>query len=84
MARWEYRYLNQLFRRDQHVEFDELLFFPRVHGTGKLAERPKFPQDVEGWARYDVVILGDISPQQLPAAVAASRWWNSSARAAAT
>ncbi len=67
VARWEYRYLNQLFRRDQHVEFDELLFFPRVHGTGKLADRPEFPRDLEGWSRYDVVILGDIGPKQLSA-----------------
>ena len=65
VARWEYRYLNQLFRREEHVEFDELLFFPRVHGSGHLADRPEFPEDVEGWARYDVVILGDVSPQQL-------------------
>jgi hypothetical protein len=65
VARWEYRYLNQLFRRDQHVEFDELLYYPRVHGTGKLAERPELPRDLEGWARYDVVILGDVGPKQL-------------------
>ncbi|HEX2474338.1 MAG TPA: hypothetical protein VHK01_06325 [Lacipirellulaceae bacterium] len=65
VARWEYRYLNQLFRRDEHVEFDELLFHPRLQGTGKLAERPEFPKDVDGWAAYDVVILGDISPRQL-------------------
>jgi hypothetical protein len=68
VPRWEYRYLNQLFRRDQHIEFDELLFSPTVHGTGNLADRPEFPNDVEGYARYDVVILGDISPQQLSAA----------------
>ena len=68
VARWEYRYLNQLFRRDQHVEFDELLFYPRVHGTGKLADRPEFPRDLEAWSRYDVVILGDIGPKQLSAA----------------
>jgi hypothetical protein len=67
VARWEYRYLNQLFRRDEHVEFDELLFHPRLQGTGKLAERPEFPRDVDGWAEYDVVILGDIAPQQLSA-----------------
>jgi hypothetical protein len=67
VARWEYRYLNQLFRRDEHVEFDELLFFPRVHGTGALADRPEFPRDSDGWARYDIVILGDISPQQMSA-----------------
>jgi len=65
VARWEYRYLNQLFRREEHVEFDELLFFPRVHGSGRLADRPEFPEDLEGWSRYDVVILGDVSPQQL-------------------
>jgi hypothetical protein len=67
VARWEYRYLNQLFRRDEHVEFEELLFFPRVHGTGALATQPEFPRDVDGWARYDVAILGDINPRQLPA-----------------
>jgi hypothetical protein len=65
VARWEYRYLNQLFRRDQHVEFDELLFYPRLHGSGRLANRPAFPSDLEAWAGYDVVILGDISPRQL-------------------
>lgn len=65
VARWEYRYLNQLFRREQHVECDEILFSPRLHGTGKMADRPEFPGDVEGWARYDVVILGDLGPLQL-------------------
>jgi hypothetical protein len=67
IARWEYRYLNQLFRRDKHVECDELLFHPRLTGTGKLAERPRFPRDVESWSQYDVVILGDVSPRQLSA-----------------
>jgi hypothetical protein len=65
VARWEYRYLNQLFRREQHVAFDELLFAPRVHGSGELADRPEFPHDVEGWARYDVVVLGDVGPLQI-------------------
>ncbi|MGE3241450.1 MAG: hypothetical protein AB7G28_04680 [Pirellulales bacterium] len=65
VARWEYRYLNQLFRREQHVECDEILFSPRLHGTGKMAERPEFPSDVESWAAYDVVILGDLGPLQL-------------------
>ncbi len=68
VARWEYRYLNQLFRREEHVQFDELLFYPRPIGTGELAARPEFPRDVQGWARYDVVILGDIGPRQLNAA----------------
>lgn len=67
IARWEYRYLNQLFRRDPHVQCDELLFYPKLHGTGALAARPAFPRDVEGWSKYEVVILGDVTPQQLPA-----------------
>lgn len=65
VARWEYRYLNQLFRREQHVECDEILFSPRLHGTGKMADRPEFPSDVEAWAAYDVVILGDLGPLQI-------------------
>jgi len=68
IARWEFRYLSQLFRRDTHVECDELLFLPRVFGTGKLAQRPHLPRDVDGWAGYDVVILGDLDLEQLPRA----------------
>jgi hypothetical protein len=68
MPRWEYRYLNQLFRRDSHVDFDELLYSPMIHGTGNLADHPELPRDAEGFARYDVVLLGDIGPQQLSAA----------------
>ncbi|HEX5472285.1 MAG TPA: hypothetical protein VFW73_10380, partial [Lacipirellulaceae bacterium] len=67
LPRWEYRYLNQLFRRDHHIEFDELLFAPTVHGSGPLADRPEFPTNIAGFARYDIVILGDIGPQQLSA-----------------
>ena len=65
VSQWEYRYLQQLFRRDPHVECDELLFFPRLRGTGNLATHPTFPKTVDDWAMYDVVILGDISPRQL-------------------
>ncbi len=68
VSQWEYRYLQQLFRRDPHVECDELLFFPRLRGTGNLAAKPQFPRTVDDWAMYDVVILGDISPKQLPRA----------------
>jgi hypothetical protein len=68
VPRWEYRYLDKLFERDQHIEFDELVFAPTLHGTGKLADKPEFPTDAEGFGRYDIVILGDINPQQLPLA----------------
>ena len=68
ISRWEFRYLEQLFRRDKHVEFDELLFHPRLRGTGDLAANPRFPEQADDWARYDVVILGDVDPRQLSAA----------------
>jgi hypothetical protein len=68
VSQWEYRYLQQLFRRDPHVECDELLFFPRLRGTGALATNPRYPRTVDDWAVYDVVILGDISPRQMPRA----------------
>lgn len=68
VSQWEYRYLQQLFRRDPHVECDELLFFPRLRGTGALAANPRFPRTVDDWAVYDIVILGDVSPRQMPRA----------------
>ena len=61
--RWEYRYLQQLFRRDAHIEFDELLFFPKLRGTGEMAAKQRLPRTVEDWALYDVVILGDVGLQ---------------------
>jgi len=63
-SHWEFRYLQQLFRRDSHVECDELLFYPRLRGTGEMAVFPRLPQRVEDWALYDVVILGDLNPKQ--------------------
>ncbi len=65
VSQWEYRYLQQLFRRDPHIECDELLFFPRLRGTGNLATKLRFPETPEDWALYDVVILGDVSPRFL-------------------
>jgi len=64
-ARWEYQYLNQLFRRDDQVQFDELLFLPSLQGSGFLAEHGGLPDNVDDWSRYDVVILGDLGTEQL-------------------
>ncbi len=63
-SHWEYRYLQQLFRRDTHVECDELLFQPRLRGTGEMAANPRLPEQVDDWAVYDVVILGDLDSRQ--------------------
>lgn len=68
MPRWEYRYLAQLFRRDPKVECDELLFEPRQIATGRRESTGTFPTTVDEWDYYDVVMLGDIPPNHLPAA----------------
>ena len=65
IARWEYRYLEQLFRRDESITFEKLLFYPEVRATGRIAETGALPRDAEGWSHYDVVILGDLEPAQL-------------------
>lgn len=65
ISHYEFRYLQQLFRRDSHVECDELLFYPRLRGTGELAANPRLPERVDDWAVYDVVILGDLDLRQL-------------------
>ncbi|MEZ6125244.1 MAG: hypothetical protein R3C49_19015 [Planctomycetaceae bacterium] len=68
LPRWEYRYLAQLFRRDPKVECDELLFRPRMIATGHRQESQTFPVTVDEWDQYDVVLLGDLPPEHLPAA----------------
>jgi len=74
--RWEFRYLVSLFKRDKHVEFDQLLFEPNDEPNplspsgGERAEvrgsKPSLPQNLEAWTPYRVIILGDITPGQLP------------------
>jgi hypothetical protein len=68
MPRWEYRYLAQLFRRDPKVECDELLFHPRMLATGRRAQSKTFPTTADEWDQYDVVLLGDVSSQNLSVA----------------
>lgn len=65
ISRWEYRYLDMLFRRDKHVDFDKLLFSPTLVATGRLEATEELPRDVEGWSKYDVAILGDVNPKKL-------------------
>ncbi len=66
--RWEYRYLTQLFRRDDKVQCDELLFRPRMIATGRREEAKSFPVTVDEWDQYDVVLLGDVPSEHLPVA----------------
>jgi hypothetical protein len=63
LPRWEFRYIVNLFKRDKHVAFEQLLFEPNDDALS-LAP-PSFPRDMAGWQKYRVVILGDVSPRQL-------------------
>jgi hypothetical protein len=65
LPRWEFRYVVNLFKRDKHVAFEQLLFEPN---DDTLAAPPSFPRDMAGWTKYRVVILGDVSPSQLNSA----------------
>ena len=68
MPRWEYRYLAQLFRRDPKVELDEMLFHPRAIATGRRKETGTFPVTADDWDQYDIVMLGDLTPDHFPVA----------------
>lgn len=78
--RWEYRYLEQLFRRDNRVDLDKLLLMPTVKSTlspaAQLGQSSLLPTTVDGWSRFDVAILGDLPPDVLTPEVcdAMSRW----------
>jgi hypothetical protein len=63
--RWETRYLLNLFKRDDRVEFEQLLFEPQT-AAGESA-RAQFPSTLEEWTKYRVVILGDVLPAQFTA-----------------
>src|ERR1019366_6096775 len=48
LPRWEFRYLSMLFKRDKHVEFEQLIFEPNDDSQAAAAEL-SFPQDAQGW-----------------------------------
>lgn len=63
--RWEYRYINSLFERDERWEIDSLL--PDQSGSGGFGargqRRDQFPDTRERLFSYQLIIFGDISPQ---------------------
>lgn len=71
-ARWEYHYLANALGRDRTVLTQSVVFQqPRL---GKIAEEDLkkagnptllLPADPDGFAAYDCIILGDVSPTQL-------------------
>jgi hypothetical protein len=66
LPRWEYRYLRNLFDRDEQIEMTSLLLEPRKRRTGGPAEGAGFPAELDDWSRYRVVILGDVAAGYMP------------------
>ena len=65
-SRWEYRYLDQLLFRDEHLEHEMILFKPRLRATGALKDDSSLPLTLEAWSKYDVAVIGDLKPEQFP------------------
>ncbi|MGJ8695539.1 MAG: hypothetical protein ACSHYF_04425 [Verrucomicrobiaceae bacterium] len=77
--RWEFRYLRNLFYgRDQSIHLQSVLLEPdRIIGQEEKrvpasASRPfgdseatALPENEEEWRKFDVIILGDLSPEDL-------------------
>lgn len=72
-ARWEYHYLANALLRDRAVQLQSVVFAqPRL---GRLSEeelqkagnpRLALPSEPDALAAYDCIILGDVTPDQLP------------------
>lgn len=78
--RWEFRYLKNLFmQRDKNVRLQYLLFHPdQIAGMTNRPPRPAsvaadrtdveatlLPANEAEWMKFDVIILGDVAPDEL-------------------
>jgi hypothetical protein len=72
-ARWEFHYLATALARDRGIDLQSVLFEqPRI---GRIDEEQlreighptkALPADGDALAKYDCIILGDVTPEQLP------------------
>jgi hypothetical protein len=67
LPRWEFRYLKNLFRRYPHYTTKEYLSISAGDSEDKSASAflRALPRDLESWAKYRIVILGDLAPDEL-------------------
>lgn len=76
-ARWEFRFLDSAFSRDERVRFERVLFeqpFMGILGETFYPRRLNFgsidaPIEKSPLAEFDLVVIGDVSPRDLPETV---------------
>ncbi len=76
-ARWEFRFLDSAFSRDERVRFERVLFeqpFMGILGETFYPRRLNFgaaetPIEKSPLAEFDLVVIGDVSPRDLPESV---------------
>ena len=67
--RWEQRYLRNLLLRESSVTSSSIMLGPdRRYTQEGNVEIDAIPDSAERWSEYDVVILGDVSPEMFTAA----------------
>ncbi|WP_411827533.1 hypothetical protein [Luteolibacter sp. AS25] len=59
--RWETRYLLNIFNRTKRIEHTSILFQPAT----SRQQPPALPYALETWQNFGLVVLGDLSPDQL-------------------
>ena len=67
--RWDFRFLDHELRRDRGLEATVVVESSLADAGGAMAElaaKLGVPSDVDGFAEFDAVVLGDISPELLP------------------
>ncbi|HVS34902.1 MAG TPA: hypothetical protein VMS17_04930, partial [Gemmataceae bacterium] len=73
-ARWEFHYLQSAFQRDKTIETESVVFNqPRLNTalTDDALEsigspREHLPEGPDALSKFDCIVLGDVSPDQLP------------------
>lgn len=62
--RWEQRYLRNMLLREESITSSSLILAPdRRYTQEGNVEIDSLPDSPERWAEYDVVILGDVTPE---------------------
>jgi len=78
VPRWEFQYISNFLARDQRMKLQTVLFSPatiqgvtppekvKASPTNPKREAQILPETRDEWQAFDIVMLGDVTPEQLP------------------